>query len=261
MSKEHFWSTWMHELLCRDGKGEHIHKIVSADSKINTNQKIEKNLQRQGDVTTKKIRVVCKTCNNGWMSEIETQAKPILTKLISGCDCCLTPEQSHALAIWIAMKVIVSEHSEGGTQVTPAKDRCDFYKNKTIPEYFRIFIGNHSTNHSAGFMRQSYLLSAKGYMEPQLKGLQRNTEVVSFYCGKLFVYICACRVKGLDIDNLFDGSVLNMIYPLGAANITMPISTLTEKQVNDIVYALKDFVDSDKVRYGGPINDHLLQKR
>ncbi len=260
MSKEHFWSDWMSELISHGSESKHIHKIVSADAKIGTNQKVDKSESRQGDVTTKKIRVVCRKCNNGWMSKIEMKAKPILTQLILGRDCCLTPEQSHTLALWIAMKVIVSEHSEGGTQVTPAKDRYEFYESGTIPGYFRIFIGNHSTNHSSGFIRQSYMLSANGYsIKPKLKGLQRNAEVISFYCGKLLVYICAYRVDGLNLDTLFDDSVFNMIYPVGTNNIAMPISPLTERQVSDVVYALQSYVESDQVKYGGPIKGYIKQ--
>ena len=35
-----------------------------------------------GNAWTKKIRVVCGTCNNGWMSRLETAAAPLLTPLI-----------------------------------------------------------------------------------------------------------------------------------------------------------------------------------
>ena len=39
---------------------------------------------RQGGAITKKLRVVCETCNNEWMSEIEDRVKPILAPLILG---------------------------------------------------------------------------------------------------------------------------------------------------------------------------------
>jgi len=41
-------------------------------------------LQRRGHREKKKLRVVCEKCNNGWMSEIENDSKPILTPFLNG---------------------------------------------------------------------------------------------------------------------------------------------------------------------------------
>ena len=103
MSKEHFWSSWMGDLIQGDKDGYHTHKIITSDAKLGTNESIVDN-ERQGDVTTKKIRVVCCKCNNGWMSQLESQAKPILEKLISGSEIKICPEKRLILSSWIAMK-------------------------------------------------------------------------------------------------------------------------------------------------------------
>jgi hypothetical protein len=79
MSKEHFWSQWMKEFLSSGTDLTHIHEIYTSEAK---NQVKTFHSTKQGDVITKKIRVVCRKCNSGWMGSLQEKVKPILIKLI-----------------------------------------------------------------------------------------------------------------------------------------------------------------------------------
>ena len=88
MSKEHFWSSWMDSVIPKGEKNEYTNIILSGQDE---NLSMDSISVRQGDVITKKIRVVCKKCNSGWMSRIEETVKPILLKLMNGTADLITP--------------------------------------------------------------------------------------------------------------------------------------------------------------------------
>ena len=56
-------------------------------------------------------RSVCAICNNGWMSKVESAAKPILSRLINGAHTTMKPADSNAVARWIALKAVLQMHS------------------------------------------------------------------------------------------------------------------------------------------------------
>jgi hypothetical protein len=102
--------------------------------------------------------------------------------------------------------------------ITPIQDRKAFYLHQLIPSYFSIYIGVHSTSSRSGFVRNSMALSPsksleKSVKELNLKGLVKNTQSISFICGKLFIYILASRVDGINIRDRFDLSSMVRICP------------------------------------------------
>jgi hypothetical protein len=56
---------------------------------------------RQGQAGSRKVKVVCKGCNTGWLSVMEESTKPILGSLVQGTAGVLTNTQQRALAAWI----------------------------------------------------------------------------------------------------------------------------------------------------------------
>jgi hypothetical protein len=59
---------------------------------------------------TYKLRVVCETCNNGWMSKIEKEARPILTPMILGQSSHLDVAQQRTIAAWALSRAVIGEH-------------------------------------------------------------------------------------------------------------------------------------------------------
>ena len=99
----------------------------------------------QGSVNTIKIKAVCTSkprstnslgetgCNNGWMSELDTAVKPILTPLVLDQQTILGKDRQRVLATWIAMKVMVAEHSDPQRVVSTSEDRTFLMKNLSPP--------------------------------------------------------------------------------------------------------------------------------
>jgi len=103
LSKEHVWPDWASKVLTDNPSPAH-HEWHNTYSDKGTVVKESGMRPRQGSTFTKKIRVVCKTCNNGWMSRLENATKPILLPLIQGEPALLDREQQTLLAQWIASK-------------------------------------------------------------------------------------------------------------------------------------------------------------
>jgi hypothetical protein len=47
------------------------------------------------------VRAFCKSCNNGWMSDLESKAKPILEPMLTGTPKALGTSDQTLLATWV----------------------------------------------------------------------------------------------------------------------------------------------------------------
>jgi hypothetical protein len=111
LRKEHIWSQWIHQLLGTSGATTRIEfKWVISPSEHRP--KLVTRKERQGQVATKKLRVVCTACNNEWMSGIENTSESILTPLIIGKECKLDIISQKMIAIWVALKILTIEHND-----------------------------------------------------------------------------------------------------------------------------------------------------
>lgn len=73
---------------------------------------------RSGEPQSGRLRVVCASCNNGWMSDLQQEAKPHLLPLIKGETYLLHRNAQKTLAAWIAMFAMVAEHvDKTGTRI------------------------------------------------------------------------------------------------------------------------------------------------
>ncbi len=55
------------------------------------------------------VRWVCRQCNNGWMSQLESQAKPFLQPLLMGEHCFLDMSGQATIALWSMKTAMVLE--------------------------------------------------------------------------------------------------------------------------------------------------------
>lgn len=83
-------------------------------------------LRRHGDGTNEQVRTrirldsfklkrICKCCNEGWMSQLEASAKPLILEVIRDIRTLesLAEDERHTLARWAGKTAIVESHSVG----------------------------------------------------------------------------------------------------------------------------------------------------
>ncbi len=254
LSKEHFWPEWLAPHLEPPESNAHVTEFHSAEGK--QPHRLERRSERQGSVTTKKIRAVCASCNNGWMSSLESNAKPVLLALMNRNQSTISLEESHALARWVTLKSIVGEHSTEATALTPPDDRRAFYEQRAIPAFFRIFVGYHSLRTQTAYYRQSTTVSTsmRGPEPPLPPAIQRNIEATTFLVGPLCFYVTAARVTGLRSEVLDPIRPMQRIWPEPEAPMTqLSSAVLAQADIYLVSRSLDRLVADPRVKYGGPL--------
>ena len=110
ISKEHLFGLWLRELFPRDEHTTHKSIYTAWLDESGSHTPAEKRDQRQGHVGSKSLKVACRQCNDGWLSQLETRVRPVLTPLITGENHNLLEDEQTLLATWAAKTAMVAEH-------------------------------------------------------------------------------------------------------------------------------------------------------
>ncbi len=137
------------------------------------------------------VRAVCRECNNGWLSELEGQAKKVLTPMIRGGSTRLTGHARRVLAAWAVKTIIVSHSKEAGSRV-PADHYARLREDRVAPPGTTVWIG-------AVDPRPARLVSLRHYdvsMHAPALGTRHGA-----YCGTLSVGRVVLQVLGHDDED------------------------------------------------------------
>ena len=254
ISKEHFWPEWLAPHLPPAVPNSHISEFHSGEGK--QPRRLERHSERPGSVNTRKIRAVCATCNNGWMSALESKVKPTILGLLSRSVTTLSEEPLRSLTLWIAVKSIVGEHSALGTALTTPDDRLALARDHTIPGYLRLFVAYHSLETQAAYYRQSTTVSTtlRGPNPSLPAGISRNIQATTFLVGSICIFVAAVRASGVDSEILDPPVAMHRLWPNPMASVDLgalqPLSAIEIALVGD---SLERLVAHPGVGYGGPI--------
>jgi hypothetical protein len=108
LTKEHMWADWLRNYIPRERQEHRVGStnISLAQHEDSVQDRIER---RSGDPHSRRIRCVCRECNNGWMSQLQEAAKPFLVPMLTGQKVALYESGKTTLASWAAMFVMVAE--------------------------------------------------------------------------------------------------------------------------------------------------------
>lgn len=87
-----------------------------------------------------KVRAVCQRCNNGWMSAMEYEIKPLLQRLLTGKSFVLHQAAQSQLASW-AFKTAVVMDQIAETPSIPGIDAHNFYQDRRPVAGVYVFVG------------------------------------------------------------------------------------------------------------------------
>jgi hypothetical protein len=208
--------------------------------------------ERPGHLFSLKIRTVCCACNNGWMSKIENEVKPIILKMVNGESFKVKSEELHKLSFWVAMKVVVAEFAERNEplHVTPEEERRAMMNDRKIPSYFNIYIGAHSINHNSAWLRHSWTMAfSKKGPTPPLEGRNRNAQSIAFVIGPIFFYVLNVRLLGFDPYGYFNFGKLKRIWPSKMQFLRWPQNKLEKVETDVIAFMSQDLSESAQVKH------------
>lgn len=200
LSKEHFWPEWAAEILPNFPINQREERLYTF-TQLTTLKEPPKILTRPGYAKTKKIRAVCASCNNGWMSILETSVRPILTPLIKGEPFTFNDSSAKILAQWIALKVMVGEHNQPDEMVTKLPERETFKSSLEIPPGLKIWIAKCGVGGwETSYVRHAATVSRTPTPLPEHRF--KNIHTVTFGIGNLMIHVFHSTVANL--DNHFD---------------------------------------------------------
>jgi hypothetical protein len=186
VTKEHIWSEWMHPILVVTPEDEAVEFLKVHESKADRLGRLRVR-NRQGSTAKKTVRVVCGTCNPGWMNDLEKEVRPVLEPLLLGVPVSLLTAGREVVARWITLKLIVGEHAQLGIAVVTQADRSAFMHERRIPDAVKIWIGQiDSPKWKHGWQRHAATLAWPGEAPP--KPFRKNVQTTVFGAGKLLVF-------------------------------------------------------------------------
>jgi hypothetical protein len=95
----------------------------------------------RGDEFT--TRMVCGTCNNGWMADLESEAIPVLSPMFDGGHVQLSEDQQRLLSVWITKMALIQESTKGRGSVQrfyTNEETRRFRTGRLIPAKTKIWI-------------------------------------------------------------------------------------------------------------------------
>lgn len=196
LSKEDIWPTWMTPYFPRDIERYEYGRIDVYDD----DNPMVTRINRGGDPRSRRAKCVCRKCNSGWMSVLQSKAKGVVLSLAQGEARVLTEEDQRVLARWIAMVTITSEFIEPRSVAIPESDR-DWVMNRVgAPENWKIWIGDYVREEWRGWRSHNALPvheDDEADRADPLKPRPPNTQTTTLVFGRLYVHALSSSIARL----------------------------------------------------------------
>jgi hypothetical protein len=130
-SREDVWPCWMTRRFVAPGTMEQEH---GPDLRMTS---------RRVDRPELVVKRVCEKCNNGWMSRLQAQGKPIIERLWDQAEVTLDLHDCKSLSQWATMTAMVLQtFDEPDRWVFDLYDRTLMWHEQKIPRFTGIWIAN-----------------------------------------------------------------------------------------------------------------------
>jgi hypothetical protein len=142
ITKEHVWTKWLREHV-ELGTGPpigHSRRLTTRDGET------VEDLSWEAIPLDWQVAAPCKDCNEGWMEQIETAARPILTPMLDDKRVSLDISGVDVLAQWVTLRVMVAQHAypkERRRSITQERYRA-FFQTRQVPPGTQIWVGRYS---------------------------------------------------------------------------------------------------------------------
>jgi hypothetical protein len=197
---------------------------------------------------TKKVRVVCAGCNNGWMSALENVVKPILTALITSQPCALTPNDLDVLARWVALKAMVAECDVRELAVTTTDVRQQFKADQRVPPDFRICIGQCGADGwNCSYYRHAATIARSPLVTPERRF--KNIHSIAIGIGDLFIFALYTTLSGLFNANPLYSEALVPVFPAKDGWAWPPSRRLSGLEAGQIATTLDRMLRGPNVKW------------
>ncbi|WP_394657626.1 hypothetical protein [uncultured Novosphingobium sp.] len=184
-SGEHLLSEWVWKDLHDLGSpGEHLIFSPRAEAPY----AVMRGKLGRGEHSAKKLKCVCKPCNNEWMSRIEKTAAPVFRRIKEAPLCELSPDDRLQIARWATLKAMVLEFT-GPHRTIPGETRERFMQDHNVPDSWIIAVGRYSGQQSyPQLFTQSFSVQRS---DEEVGAHEILAQSIMFEAGGLITYVLA----------------------------------------------------------------------
>lgn len=240
LTKEDIWPTWLTQYVPRNLTS---HTAMSAI--VHPTHSDVSREARDGDPRSRRVRFVCAKCNNGWMSQLQEKAKPILLPLIKGDKIVLGYDKQQFVAAWCAMSAMTSDFFFPEKQAIPQSDRdCLRGCWKPPADTWKIWIGTYKRDKwVAHWAKNSRFISSEKHIpEMSADGIPRpNTQTTTLVFGQLYVHVFSSPFPAIiakaGVGNKGVEKVAQ-IWPRREHFIAWPFTPMSDRDADTIVGAI-----------------------
>jgi hypothetical protein len=237
VTKEHVWADWLDRYL---PSGEVNHERFSGT--IYRTHTVSEVRKHSGSSQSGRVRVVCRECNNGWMSRLQSDVKPILVPLLKGERISLHKKAQATLAVWIAMFAVVAEHQSKTPRkvAITAAHRRYLMDNRTVPSDWKIWIGYYeSKSWPRVYVHNTLPVSSESTIVHHTEdGFPLpNTQTTTFVIGTLYVHVLSTALRGAINRQRIKLPGVVQLWPFKASPIGWPRSSLADDEAEGVAMA------------------------
>jgi hypothetical protein len=192
LSREHLWPDWLRREAAINEAFDH--RLEQEVDGVET-----RDLNFSTPPFNQVVRAVCASCNGGWMSAIEQDAKPILQDLIYGHGRTLELGDKRKLATWTFLKACVFDELHPQERVVPAEHRALLFTYKRPPGTgVANWVGTYEALEVGHYASQGLLVRRTGQPDPGSPTIY----IVTITMGTLIIQVAGSVVDGLGFDDL-----------------------------------------------------------
>lgn len=249
ISKEHVFGLWLKELFPRDEHTTHKSVYTAWLDESGSHTPAEKRGQLQGHVGSKSLKVVCQRCNSGWLSQLETRVRIVLTPLITGKNRNLLGDQQTLLATWATKIAMVAEHFRPIDDGISQDERTWLMNTLTPPAKWFVWIAAYNGKEWGNLSISQIRITLNPTPVARPSDASHYGQATTFGVGHIL--FCVVSGSSLDIEARFggrDADGLLQIWPACPRSILWPPQTIFgDEQAYTLANILKwggDFDDS-----------------
>jgi len=250
LTKEHIWPDWLKNYIPKDMPNYLAAKTIESFEKAS-----EQTVKRiGGDPHSRRVKCVCGDCNNGWMSDLQQLAKPIVVPIIEGKSVTLNEKEQKIIASWSAMAVMCSEQGDP-PNIAIAQGLRDILFQHHVPpkKRWRTWVALHNRRDlKMSWARHHFLLAQD---EEHTKRFETepfyNSQSSTYMVGPLLLHTISSDVE----DAVRKYRVLYAlhpkvfeIFPSQAAEVKLdPANALSDEEVKTFA---RDWMDRHVAMFG-----------
>lgn len=242
LTREDFFPKWFRELYPATPEKEqtrlnaevswHVEDAATGDLVTVT---ASSKLARPGDLADQTLRIVCASCNNGWMSRLQQAAKVHLMPYIIGQWSIPHRDTRQVIASWATMFAMVVEFGDEPSAVVPPIEREVFARDLLPPLGAQVMAGRLAGDLPYWFHRRALRLTANA---SERRG-HPNAQLTTIVLGHLLlqVYLTTSDLQPFDPVERAIEHGLWRIWPLDLDEEgNRPLPVRDEQAVRDFAY-------------------------